>query len=175
MQKKTGLFGLWQRPWVRWAVPITGLIGIVLIGLSEWLPSGGSNTVQAVDVAAYTRTLEQRLETLVEHIQGAGKSRVLVTLESGVEYIYADDNKSASSQSEENGQTNKNSHSEEWDSRVVLSDGKGLLITELQPTVRGVAVVCEGGDNEAVRQAVCEAVATALNISTRRVCVMPSS
>lgn len=173
-QKKTGLATLWQRPWVRWAVPIAGLAGILLIGLSEWLPTGG-HAADTTDIAAYTARLEQRLETLVESMQGAGNSRVMVTLESGVEYRYADDRSEASSFSKESGDTNKHSGSEESDSRVVLSDGKGLLITELQPTVRGVTVVCEGGGNEAVKQAVSEAVATALNISTRRVCVVPSS
>lgn len=49
--------------------------------------------------------------------------------------------------------------------------GQGLLVTELQPTVKGVVIVCEGGDQPLVQQRVTDAVTIALNISSKRVCV----
>ena len=42
-------------------------------------------------------------------------------------------------------------------------------------TVKGVVVVCEGGDLPQVQQRIIEAVTTALNISSKRVCVTKSS
>lgn len=39
----------------------------------------------------------------------------------------------------------------------------------------GVVVVCEGGDLPQVQQRIIEAVTTALNISSKRVCVTKSS
>ena len=48
----------------------------------------------------------------------------------------------------------------------------GLLITRIQPTVKGVAVVCDGGGNAAVQQRVMQVVTTAFHISERRVCVV---
>lgn len=39
------------------------------------------------------------------------------------------------------------------------------------PTVRGVVVVCKGGDNAVVREKVSEAVCKALGVSAARVCV----
>ena len=48
---------------------------------------------------------------------------------------------------------------------------QGLLVTELQPTVKGVVIVCEGGDQPLVQQRVTDAVTIALNISSKRVCV----
>lgn len=44
-------------------------------------------------------------------------------------------------------------------------------MTELQPTVKGVVIVCEGGDQPLVQQRVTDAVTIALNISSKRVCV----
>ena len=55
-------------------------------------------------------------------------------------------------------------------------DGKeGLLVTEIQPTVRGVVVVCDGGDRDDVRERVIQAVAVALDVSSKRVCVVKST
>ena len=48
----------------------------------------------------------------------------------------------------------------------------GLLLTHVQPTVKGVAVVCDGGGNAAVQQRVIQVVSTAFHISERRVCVV---
>ena len=48
---------------------------------------------------------------------------------------------------------------------------EALAITEVQPTVKGVVVVCSGGDDPEVQQRIINAVTTALNITTKRVCV----
>ncbi len=42
---------------------------------------------------------------------------------------------------------------------------------EIQPHIRGVLVVCEGGDEPVVVERVTDAVCKALNISTAKVCV----
>ncbi|MBR3289316.1 MAG: hypothetical protein IKI63_00905, partial [Clostridia bacterium] len=48
------------------------------------------------------------------------------------------------------------------------------VVTEVQPTVKGVMVVCAGADDETVAQRVQTAVQTVLHITARRVCVTPS-
>ena len=48
---------------------------------------------------------------------------------------------------------------------------QGLLVTEIQPTVKGVVVVCQGGDDPVVQERIASLVTTALNISSKRVCV----
>ena len=50
-------------------------------------------------------------------------------------------------------------------------ENKTQLVTEILPTVKGVVIVCAGGDDQAVRERVQSAVTTALNITARRVCV----
>ena len=42
---------------------------------------------------------------------------------------------------------------------------------EIQPVIRGVLVVCEGGDDPVVTQTVTQAVTRALDISSAMVCV----
>ena len=48
------------------------------------------------------------------------------------------------------------------------------VVTEIQPTVKGVIVVCAGAYDETVAQRVQTAVQTVLHITAKRVCVTPS-
>lgn len=132
-----------------------GIAGILLMLLSELLPAGKNEREDTTRdaVADQTLRLEQRLEEIVTGIEGTGSCRVMVTLENGVKYVYAD-----------TGGTSALSRQE-----------TGLLVTELQPTVKGVAVVCEGGNDEAVRRRVTEAVTAVLHITANRVCVVAGS
>jgi len=56
------------------------------------------------------------------------------------------------------------------------SDGtqQPIAVTEVQPIVKGVVVVCDGGDNPLIQQKVIQAVTTALDITSTRVCVIQS-
>ena len=47
-----------------------------------------------------------------------------------------------------------------------------LAVTELEPVVKGVVVVCPRGDELLIKQSVVEALTTALHISSARVCVL---
>ena len=49
---------------------------------------------------------------------------------------------------------------------------KALKVTEVQPIIKGVVVVCDGGDDPTVQQNVVSAVTTALDITSVRVCVI---
>lgn len=160
------------------AACILGAVGVLCICLSEWLPSKRETETEKVTETAqqYCEQVENRLSDLLGEMDGVGTCRVYVTLESGVEYVYATaqkENADYVKDSNENGE--KVSEREDTEQDVILIDGTdgktGLLLTEIQPTVKGVVVVCDGGDTDDVVQRVTAAVTTALNISARRVCV----
>jgi len=124
----------------------------------------------------YIAQLEERLERMVTSIDGAGQADVMITLENGVEYVYADEHKTNSDRVEQGGNVEMRDDSQRTVVTVDAGDGKtGLLVTEIQPTVRGVVVTCTGARDEAVAAMVTQAVKTALNISDKRVCVIPYS
>lgn len=154
---------------------IVGLAGILLIGLSEWWPSGDkevSAPTAEQQTDAYVQALETQLKEIVGSIQGAGQCKVMVTLESGVQYVYAQEEKSNSDRQEGDSRVSQSDGSQQSIVIVDTEDGRqGLLVTEIQPTVKGVVVVCEGGDLETVQQRIVQAVTTALNITSKRVCV----
>ncbi|MGN0172786.1 MAG: hypothetical protein ACI39E_08385 [Acutalibacteraceae bacterium] len=160
---------------------IVGLVGIVLIGASSLFSSpAAQEKAQATktDAASYAKELEERLSRMVSSVKGAGESEVMVTLENGVEYVYANEQKSNSDRSESESSGSVSSRDDTQQSVVVVDTGngkEGLLVTEIQPTVRGVVVACEGGGDEAVVNAVKKAVTTALNITEKRVCVIQST
>lgn len=145
--------------WLVWV----GILGLVLIGLTEIVPSGKTDRSEAVTVTEnqVEEALEQRITTLLSQVDGVGKCRVMVTLESGVRSMYATDTSVTASGTSEQVLT------VDTDAGPV-----GLLLTHVQPTVKGVAVVCDGADDPAVCQRVVDLVSTAFHISERRVCVV---
>ena len=48
------------------------------------------------------------------------------------------------------------------------------VVTEVQPTVKGVMVVCAGAEDQTVAERVQTAVQTVLHVASRRVCVTPA-
>lgn len=138
----------------------TGLAGLVLLGVTAWLPAGNSTqspqTVQTDTAADYATQLESRLTALISRIEGAGKTAVMVTLESGSESIYATD-----------------TDADGASTHVLLGSGRadGLVETVQTPQVLGVAVVCEGGGNAAVQNRVTALVETLTGIGANHITV----
>lgn len=139
---------------------VMGVAAMVLILLSElWpQPAAESAPVNAgFDAAAYQQQLEQRLEELIGEMEGAGQTKVMVTLETGEERIYALDTQSGQTQSQQ--------------THVLLEDGTALEQTVCLPTVCGVAVVCEGGGDVRVAARITELVGALLDLPSNRICV----
>ena len=61
---------------------------------------------------------------------------------------------------------------------ITIKDSQGtehaLAVTELEPKVKGVIVICPGGDNPIVKNRITEAVTTALSITSKHVCITKS-
>ncbi len=157
---------------------IAGILGIVLIGVSGLLPkadktkSTQAQTAARLSAEEFTQKTEEKLADIVRSIEGAGECRVMVTLENGVEYVYATQEKINTDRQEDDGRISQRDDSDKSIIVVDTEDGKqGLLVTEIQPTVKGVVVVCEGGDQPLVQQRIVNTITTALNLSSKRVCV----
>ncbi|MBO4433815.1 MAG: hypothetical protein J5852_09835 [Clostridia bacterium] len=153
-----------------------GLIGIALIFLSTLIPSGAKEkTAEESSIGAeeYRKITEENVKKIVTGITGDEDSTVVVTLESGIRYNYADSKESDTSastdkESEQNRKATKQSYI-----TVKGSDGdeKPLIVTEIMPEIRGVAIVCESGDIPAVAEMIQNAVTAALDITSQRVYV----
>lgn len=135
------------------------LLGIILLLWSNRIPQEKPASASEYTVQYYTEILEQRITDLCTSISGIQEATVLLTLESGSEYVYAQ-NTAASGQD-----------TGAWD-YVIIQQGEGeeaVMVTEIYPKVRGVAVVCTGGDSSAVRQTITELLSASLGISSNRI------
>ena len=147
-----------------------GVAGILLIGVSELWPAREKSpqAVTTLTAGQVEQALEQRITALLRQVEGVGACRVMVTLESDTQSVYAADVVSAT------GADGSVSLSEQYLTVDTANGPVGLLLTRIQPTVKGVAVVCDGGSNATVQQRVIQVVSTAFHISERRVCVVQS-
>ena len=168
----------------RYFIIFLGVIGITLIFASNF--SKGKlkenkktdKDLSIVDTYEYKKQLEENLKNIISEISGVGKTQVLVTLESSMQNVYATEqkkNKEALEDKNEN-ERSKKQESNEIETKYITirdSDGteKALSVMQIQPTIKGVVVVCTGGDNIDVKNKVIEAVKTALNITSKRVFV----
>ncbi len=127
----------------------------------------------------YVAEIEKRLKDVVTKISADEDPQVMVTLQNGIEYVYARQTKSDSGTVEnKNGtselKTEQNDKAEESLIIVTAEDGTEtpLVVTEIMPEVKGVVISCVGGNDETIKAAVSDAVCTALDISDKRVCVI---
>lgn len=160
---------------------LIGVVVIALIGLSVLLPSDKGKAPQTAvlsdadtETARYEEKLCERVRTIVSQIEGVGDVHVSVTLDSGIEYVYAKEEKQdTDTRGGTDATVTTRASSEE--KVIIVEDANGrktaLLRKTLLPAVRGVVVVCEGGGDPLVVSAVTEAVKTALGINTSQVCV----
>lgn len=160
---------------------IVGLIAILLILASEYRPAKTDSSVPAAEAELssqeYAQQLERRLEDIISSVEGAGRTKVMVTLKNGSEYVYASADKTSTDTSQSigsSGQQSSGSRENTENSYIIIEDRDGkhaLVRTELAPTVSGVVVICEGAGDPAVKARIEEVVTTALGISPKRVCI----
>lgn len=132
--------------------------GILLIVLSDRSKtSDGSGIVTAggeeFSFDKYEEELEERLEEILSRMDGVSSVSVMVVLDrSYEEQLAGDDGDYLLVRDQSGSQT-------------------GLETARIAPTVRGVAVVCHGGENVEIRKEIIELLSSLLNLSTARIYV----
>lgn len=147
-----------------------GLIGIALVFLSSFFGNDTEKVDSNENVYSpekYCADLEQRVEKLVEHITGDKNATVVITVDSGKNYKYADATEYTSSNSDT--QTSESSNKSYITVRTADGGEQALIVSETMPKVRGVAIVCDGGDDETISKSIENAVTAALDITSKRV------
>ena len=154
-----------------------GKASVILITVSAMLfllvtlPSRDATESVSSDteLSSYTRELEENLARVVSGVEGAGKTLVFVTLDTGFESVYASD----ASVYETSASGTVDTRSEK---QLVLT-GSGtsgqspVVVKKISPKIKGVVIVCEGGRDEYVRKRITELAATAFNIQNSKIYV----
>lgn len=145
------------------AVGLLGMLLIMLSGNNEGEFKSGNSDIN--DYSLYDGELiKKELTELIESINGAGKAKVMITYKSDTETVFATD-------------TEDTVRGDEIRSRkeyVIVkkdSDESGIPLKIIFPEIRGVAVICEGGDNRIVKEKIYSLVCSLFQISSNSVSV----
>lgn len=170
---------------LRWIVLI-GIAGVALIFLSSLRSTSDKQQQPAAveddtdEILAYRQSLTDELGYMLASMEGAGRTKIMLTLESGSRNIYAadDDVQQKKGASTDLAVQGSDQYSEKKTHVVIRrSDGSEQAVSEgrVMPSVRGVLIVCEGGGNKEIADKMREAAATALHIAASRVSVQKMS
>ena len=141
-------------------VLLVAVLGIVLLA---W-PSPDKNRTQVQEQAqdeipdTDIEGVEEKLESLLSMIEGVGDVKVMLTLYSSPEWVYADEKKLSTDTDGAGmgGTTDSENH------YVVIEDSSGnerlVPVRQKYAQYKGALVVCRGAENASVRLAVVNAV-----------------
>ncbi len=147
-----------------------GIAGMVLILFSELFESSEKkeNKTISSDFSSsydtYAQDMENRLKIMLEKIDGVGKAEVMVTVGGTEEYIYAQEEKV------KNGEKDFSSENE----YVIIGsngDKQALLKKVISPEISGVAIICEGGDSNVVKERIYSTISAVFDISSNKIYV----
>lgn len=147
---------------------VIGLIGIMLIALSEAIPSQSKSPSgvdeETMSYSEYIDSLERETAEIISSIDGAGECKVMITLKNSNESVYA---KNIEEESNEGSYSKKNEY-------VLYDDNNGdspLLVKQYFPEIQGVVIVCTGGDDVMVRENIIKSVTALFNVSSTNISV----
>jgi len=154
--------------------------GVILIILSFFTAGNkktpGNSSVKfdltRTDAESYAAIQEKKLCEMLKRINGVSDPFVMITLDSSSEYIYAS-KQSIKESSSKNGETTQR---EAVKDMILYEDEKRskspILVKEIQPKIKGVAIVCKGIGNADMQLKIINLVSTALNLPTNKVYVV---
>lgn len=157
---------------------LIGILLMALIFLSSFLERESKpqapTPAESLTMEAYVSDLELRVSELLSKIKGVGDTEVMITLESGAEYIYQSEQRQATG--ERNGGSGDQQRSKEKQENIVMVEDEAgkkqaLIRTERTPTVQGIVVVCDGGGDLSIQAKIIDVLTSAFSIPSHRVSV----
>ncbi|HHY91011.1 MAG TPA: stage III sporulation protein AG [Clostridiales bacterium] len=118
---------------------------------------------------------EKKLENILSQIEGVGKTKVMITYETGTEVVPAfnvQNSKQVTEEKDANGGT-RSTTQEDITKNIVMGnkDNEMIILKEIEPQIRGVVVVAEGAGDIEVKSKIIEAVQTVFQIPISKVTV----
>ena len=144
------------------------LLGISLIIVS--IPSGKTKkNTQSTETTAKEDSTDLYVKKQERRLEGVGKVKVMITVNSSKEAVVNKDSPYEQSSSEK-----EKTVKEDEQTVLVEEDGKKVpyVIKEVEPVVEGVVVVAQGGGNDIIKNQIVEAVSVLFHISSYKVKVL---
>ena len=123
------------------------IIGVLLLLISSF--DFSKKDEKDTSSYLYTEALEKKIEEFLKKVDGIYEAKVIVTLDTTEEKVYA-----------------QNSSGLDY---ILTNEGAPISITEIYPTVRGVAIACTNGDEDETKMKITELISAYLGISSNRI------
>ena len=165
-----------EQPWTKAAETVKKyrlaalviLFGVVLMLLPDGTPKESSPPESAAAGETFDRTaVQEEMEAILSAIDGAGKLRLMLTVDAGTKHELAQSSSSS------------RSGADEWQQKsepLTVGAGSGVqevvVTNSLYPRYVGALVVCEGGGSAGVRLAVTNAVSALTGLTSDRITVL---
>lgn len=125
----------------------------------------------------YGKALESQLEEILSKVDGVGKIKVMITLKNSKEQVINKDTSYQSNRTyeETDGEKNENEVVEQGEETILVQmDGNQIpyVVKEYSPTVEGVLIITQGGDDPNIKAALIEASTVLLNVPSHKVSVL---
>lgn len=139
---------------------------------------GGDDANETADMESYAARLEEKLENLLEKMDGAGKVKVIIMLRSSAEKIVEKDVpvvRSNTTEEDSEGGTRMVNTMDAGESTVYTSEGNAgepYVVKMISPEVEGVLVLAEGAGSGTVSKDIADAVQVLFDIEAHRVKVI---
>lgn len=141
------------------------LVIILVYFLAIKIPDNEETTAnesqETTSTSSYVEYLEDKLVNVLSSIEGVGKLDVIITLDSGFEYIYA---------TEES--VKDTSSGKLTTSNIVLVSGQPIIVKEIYPIIKGVVVVSSGAKDLGVKLNLLNAVQTVLEVPNANITIL---
>jgi len=125
------------------------------------------------------RALEKRLEEIFSLVEGAGQVRVMISPLGGRETVFAIDTVQTQSHSVEEDSQGGSREQRQYSSQeqtVIISDRQGtdrpLILREVEPSVEGIVIIAQGGNNAQVRADLTRAAQAVLGLDAHMIQVL---
>lgn len=152
----------WSELWKKYKfVLLVVLVGIILMLLpvSSQTKEMEENKSQIPQESFDLAAMEQRMEEVLGKIDGVGKLRLMLTLQSGTRLTLAEDTQRDQDRTQRE--------------TVTLNRGSGnqeiVITNRFYPVYQGAVVVCQGADSSAVRLAITETVQALTGLPSDRI------
>lgn len=167
-------------------VVLAGLLLLVIVwpvsGSNEQREEGKAEVSDArTDTTEdYAAVMEQRLKTILENVDGAGKVQVMITVKGTAEQVVEKDQSYSESRSTQTADESSSSVSDSISrsESTVYSNSSGgspYVVKEMQPEVEGILVVAEGAGDEAVVNEITYAVQVLFDVPVHKIKVVKMS
>lgn len=152
----------WSELWKKYKfVLLVVMVGIILMLLpvSSQTKETEENKSQIPQESFDLAAMEQRMEEVLGKIDGVGKLRLMLTLQSGTRLTLAEDTQRDQDRTQRE--------------IVTLNRGSGnqeiVITNRFYPVYQGAVVVCQGADSSAVRLAITETVQALTGLPSDRI------